>query len=125
MIRDIEIHEVGDALEHRPIIDYDVSHSELNFRDGERQHNKDFVQLNHDNFGLLENLIIHIKLHFNILELVGPVQQPLELIVLVQILLVVVVVFVEHVEELACFGDNLNQRIEEAPIQGLLCFIFN
>ena len=86
MIRYIEIHEVGDALEHRPIIDYDVSHSELDFRDGEGQHNKDFVQLNHDNFGLLENLIIHIKLHFNILELVGPVQQPLELIVLVHLL---------------------------------------
>lgn len=72
MVGYVEIHEVRNSFKDVPVINYDVPHAQLNFRDGERNHNEDLVKFDHNHFGLLQNLVAHVQLHLYVLEFIGP-----------------------------------------------------
>ena len=109
LIYEVEVHEVRDAIEYCSVVDQDVAHPQFYFGDGVWDDDEDLVQLDHDYFCLLKDLIVHVQLHFLLIQIDDLAVLGTHVAVNVIILVVVILVVLAFVIGLLLVLNEMHQ----------------
>jgi hypothetical protein len=71
LIKQIEVHEVWNAIHHIFVVYQNASHSDFYFRNCVGNQHKYCVEFHNYNFHFLKNRIVFVELHFNIFDFIN------------------------------------------------------